>query len=230
MAQRRKSRSTILRRLTLALLAVPLLYVAAALLGSLIPVNASWREPDRGTTIYLADNGVHADLILPVRAAGLDWAPLVPRSDMAEARPDMKWIAFGAGERRVYLDTPTWADMRLRTLWAATTGGERVIHAEYTSDPGYAAREIRLSPEQYRRLWAAIRAEFRLDERGRPVRIEHPGYGPRDAFYSGIGRASAVSTCNVWVAGRLRLAGVKTPLWSPFAQGLVWRYRSATAT
>ena len=44
---------------------------------------------------------------------------------------------------------------------------------------------------------------------------------------SGIGRASALSTCNNWVAGRLRLAGVRTSLWSPFVQGLVWRYRTA---
>ena len=28
-------------------------------------------------------------------------------------------------------------------------------------------------------------------------------------------------------ATRLRLAGVKAPLWSPFVKGLVWRYRAA---
>ncbi len=216
------------RRLLLALLALPLTYLVAALLGSLIPVNAGWREPDAGITVYLADNGVHADLILPVRAAGLDWAPLVPRTDMANVAAGENWIAFGAGERRVYLDTPTWADISARTLWAALTGGERVMHVEYTSDPTYAARAIRVTPEQYRRLWAAIRAEFRLDRGGRPVRIDHPGYGPRDAFYHGVGRASALSTCNNWVAGRLRLAGVKTSLWPPFAQGLLWRYDKAT--
>ena len=227
MARRRKSRSRIVRRIVLAVLAIPLAYLLAALVGSIVPLNSAWREPDRGITIYLADNGVHADLILPVRAAGLDWAPLVPRADMTAARADMTWIAFGAGERRVYLDTPTWADITPRTVWAATTGGERVIHAEYTSDPTYAAREIRVTPEQYRRLWAAIRAEFRLDPSGHPIRIAHPGYGPRDAFYHGIGRASALSTCNNWVAGRLRLAGIETALWSPFAQGLLWRYRRA---
>jgi len=212
----------------LGLAAIPLAYLGAALLGSLIPVNREWREPEAGITVYLADNGVHADLILPVRAAGLDWAPLVPRSDMADVAPGANWVAFGAGERRVYLDTPTWADISAGTLWAATTGGERVIHVEYTSDPTYAARSIRVTSEQYRRLWASIRADFRLDRDGRPVRIDHPGYGPRDAFYEGVGRASALSTCNNWVAGRLRLAGVKTSLWPPFAQGLLWRYRAAT--
>jgi uncharacterized protein (TIGR02117 family) len=210
----------------LALLGLPAAYLLAALLGSLIPVNRGWQEPTGGVTVYLADNGVHADLILPVRAAGLDWAPFIPHSDMADASGE-QWIGFGAGERHVYLDTPTWADISPRTALAATAGGERVVHVEYTDDPAYAAREIRVTPEQYRRLWAAIRAEFRLDEQGRAIRINHPGYGPRDAFYQGIGRASALSTCNNWVAGRMRLAGIRTSLWSPFVQGLVWRYRRA---
>ncbi len=227
MAQRRRRSISWPRRFLFGLLAVPLLYLGAALIGSVVPVNPDWREPDDGIAIYLADNGLHADLVLPVRAAGLDWTPLVPRADMAAVPPTAKWIAFGAGERRVYLDTPTWADISPRTVWAALTGGERVMHVEYTSDPTYAARSIRLTPEQYRRLWASIRAEFRLDRHGRPLRIDHPGYGPHDAFYEGIGRASALSTCNNWVSGRLRLAGVKTSLWSPFAQGLLWRYERA---
>jgi uncharacterized protein (TIGR02117 family) len=226
MARRRKTRRITVRRIVLGLLAIPALYLLAALVGSLVPVNRGWHEPDRGITVYLANNGVHADLILPVRAAGLDWAPFIPHADMADAQGE-QWIGFGAGERRVYLDTPTWADISPRTALAATTGGERVVHVEYTDDPAYAAREIRLTPEQYRRLWASIRAEFRLDGQGHAIHIDHPGYGPRDAFYQGIGRASALSTCNNWIAGRMRLAGIRTSLWSPFVQGLVWRYRKA---
>lgn len=227
MARRRKRKISFIRSVALAVLAIPLAYLVAALIGSLVPVNPAWREPGQGTTIYLADNGVHADLILPASAQGLDWRPLLPRSDFADVPADAGWIAFGAGERRVYLETPTWGDITLRTIWAATTGGERVMRVEWTRDPTYAARAIRLTPAQYRRLWAAIRAGFVLDRNGKPVRIDHPGYGPRDTFYEGVGQASAIDTCNQWVASRLRLAGVKAPSWSPFVQGLVWRYREA---
>ena len=216
-----------LRRVLLAILAIPALYLLAALVGSLVPVNRGWTEPDAGITIYLANNGVHADLILPMRAQGLDWEPLLPLQHFAGADPNARWVAFGAGERRVYLDTPRWRDITLPTIWAGLTGGERVMHVEWVADPRYATREIRLRPEEYRRLWAAIRAEFDLDQAGRPQRIDHPGYGPADAFYHGVGRASAINTCNQWLATRLRLAGVKAPLWSPFVEGLVWRYREA---
>jgi len=227
--RRRRKRFNWPARIALAILAIPILYIFAALIGALIPVNASWKEPDEGVTIYLANNGVHVDLVLPANHRGLDWRPLVPKSDMANVPADAQWIAFGAGERRVYLETPTWGDLSIKTAAIALTGGERVMHVEWVRDPSYHAKEIRLTPEQYRRLWASIRAEFARDVNGRPIRIDHPGYGPRDAFYHGIGKANAISTCNQWATDRLRVAGVKAPLWSPFVDGLVRRYRKASA-
>ena len=231
MARRKRKRIgprlRLARRVALAFAAIPALYLLAALAGSLLPVNRNWSEPDEGVTIYLANNGVHADLILPARAQGLDWRPLLPKRHFARPQPAAAWVAFGAGERRVYLDTPRWRDITLPTIWAGLAGGQRVMHVEWVADPGYAARAIRLRPEEYRRLWQSIRAEFKLDPNGRPIHIDHAGYGPADAFYEGRGNATALSTCNNWASDRLRMAGVKTGLWTPFAQGLVWRYRTA---
>jgi uncharacterized protein (TIGR02117 family) len=129
----------------------------------------------------------------------------------------------------VYLDTPTWWDITPRTIWSALAGGKRVMHVEYVADPAYAVREIQLRPEEYRRLWTAIRADFALDANSRPIHLDHPGYGPADTFYLASGKANAVRTCNAVVAGWLRLAGVKASAWPPFVNGLVWRYRR-TAT
>ena len=216
-------------RILTALLVLPALYLVAALIGSLVPVNRGWAEPAEGTMVYIADNGIHANIVMPVKAEGLDWSALIPRSDFAAADRNARWIAFGSGEQRVYLNTPTWWDLTPRTAWAALTGGRRVMHVEYVSGPSYAAREIRVRPDEYRRLWAAIRADFGLDARGRPQHVDHPGYGCCDAFYQAVGKASAIRTCNSWAADRLRLAGIKTSLWPPFVQGLVWRYRRITA-
>jgi len=212
-------------RLLTALLAVPALYFTAALIGSLVPVNRGWTEPAQGTTIYIADNGIHADIIMPVQADGLNWSTMFPGRDFAAVPPGARWIAFGSGEERVYLNTPTWWDITPRTVWSALAGGKRVMHVEYVTSPNYAVREIRLRPEEYRRLWAAIRADFALSQNGRLQRIAHPGYGPSDAFYRAVGKESTVRTCNTWVARWLRLAGVKTSLWPPFVNGLTWRYR-----
>ena len=212
-------------RLVTAFLALPALYLAAALIGSLVPVNRSWKEPEEGITIYIADNGIHADLVMPLKSQGLDWSAVVPPGDMASAGPSDRWIAFGSGEERVYLNTPTWWDITPRTIFSALAGGRRVMHVEYVPSPNYTAREIRLRPDEYRRLWAAVRADFALDSSGRPKRLDHPGYGCCDAFYRARGKENAFKTCNSSVARWLRLAGVETSLWPPFVEGLTWRYR-----
>jgi uncharacterized protein (TIGR02117 family) len=228
MARRRRRRSPVrfwLKRALLAIAAVPALYLLAALVGSLIPVNTGWEEPEEGITIYLANNGVHSDIVMPVRAQGLDWEPLLPKRHFAAADPRAQWVAFGSGEERVYLNTPSWWDLTPRTVWAALTGGRQVMHVEYVSNPSYAERAIRLRPEEYRRLWQAIRADFQPGRDGRPQLIDHPGYGCCDAFYRAPGKHTALRTCNTWTAKWLRVAGVKTSLWPPFVQGLLWRYR-----
>ena len=227
MARRpRRRRNNWARRLILALAAVPIAYLIAALVGSLVPINRGWTEPNEGVTIYLAHNGIHSDIVMPAKAQGLDWTPFVPKSDVAAADLNARWVAFGSGEERVYLETPRWRDIKPRTIWSALTGGKRVMHVEWVSNPElYADRAIRLRPEEYRRLWAAVRADFRLGGDGRPERIGHPGYGRSDAFYWATGKFHALKTCNTWASGRFRVAGVKTSLWPPFVQGFVWRYR-----
>lgn len=222
---RKDKRGKWVGRLLTVLLALPALYLFAALIGSLLPVNRHWTEPAQGTTIYIADNGLHADVIMPVYAQGLDWSKRIRRSDFGEAAGDAQWIAFGSGEQHVYLDTPTWWDLTPRTIWAALAGGPRVIHVEYVASPSYASRKLRLRPEEYRRLWAAIYADFALDPSGHVRHIKHPGYGDADAFFQSTGNANVLRTCNVVVARWLRLAGIKASIWPPFIPGLLWRYR-----
>ncbi len=217
-------------RIVTAVLAVPAAYMVAALIGSFVPVNRGWTEPRRGITVYLADNGIHTDIVMPVDAAGLNWGRVVNPGDTGTPLDRVpRWVAFGSGEEKVYLETPTWWDIRPGTLWAALTGSRRVMHVEWVDDPSYAAREVRLRPEDYRRLWAAIRADLELGRTGRAIRIDHPGYGCCDAFYRATGRFNALRTCNSWTADKLRIAGVKTSAWPPFAPGLLWRYRRVTA-
>lgn len=231
MARRRRKKASgrWFGRLLSGLLLLPALYLAAALVGSLVAVNTHWSEASEGTSVYIADNGVHADILMPVKAEGLDWSRFLPRKDFAAVPEDARWIAFGSGEERVFLDTPTWWDIRARTIWSALAGGKRVMHVEYVPGPYYAAREIRLRPEEYRRLWAAIRADFVLGQNGRPTQLDHPGYGPSDRFYRATGKANMLRTCNAVAAGWLRLGGVKASLWPPFVNGLIWRYRRTRA-
>ena len=201
---------------------MPALYLLAALIGSLIPVNRGWTEPAQGTTIYLADNGIHADIVMPVEAQGLDWPPLFPQRDFAAADPDARWIAFGAGEERVYLDTPTWWDITPRTFWSALAGGKRVMHVEYVPSPDYAVREIRLAA---RGISPAVGGDPRRlrARRARPAAADRPSrlrsvrrFLSRDRQGE---RDHGPATAGSRAAGSRPRRASKTSLVAAFAQG-----------
>src|ERR1043166_571354 len=77
------------------------------------------------------------------------------------------------------------------------------------------ASKTRISQEQYRRLVEYILGSFRRDEGGRFLRIEQGAYGADDAFYHAQGSYHAFNTCNCWVGGGLKSAGVRTGWFTP---------------
>ena len=217
----------ILLRLAAALLAVPALYLVAALILGLVPANAGWTEAKQGVRIFVRTNGVHTWVVVPTVEPEMDWRPLLPGSDLKDPRwANGNYVAIGYGNRTVYLETPTWADLKMKDALSAVIGwGPALVHADHDQDPqpGDAQRPIMLSHEEYARLAAFLKASFRYGPDGRPVVVRGRGYGPSDAFYEANGRYSALRDCNEWTGEALRAAGVKTGVWTPFSQSLMWR-------
>jgi uncharacterized protein (TIGR02117 family) len=193
-------------------------YALAGLIGGLIPRNCGWRPPSEGVTIWVEDNGVHTGLVLPKRAAGIDWTADFPAADLADPRyGNYDHVAIGWGERGFYLGTPTWWDVRPGVLLGAALGSDStLVHVEHVPPPLVSndVRAIVLRSEEYRHLAAAIRASRSA---GPALR----GYAGFDAFYPGAGRYNAVTTCNAWTGNTLAAAGVRIGRWTPFPNAVM---------
>jgi uncharacterized protein (TIGR02117 family) len=164
--------------------------------------------------------------MVPAEAAGVNWHPLAPPAHLREPARAGPYLAIGYGNRNFYLDTPTWADLSLPTALSAAFGqGPGLVHVEHEPIPRPDAdhRPITLSKDQYRRLAAHIRASFDIDAQGRSRPLLGHGYGPVDVFYEARGSYNAYRTCNEWTGEVLRRAGVKTGLWTPLSESIMWR-------
>ena len=218
-------------RLLLALLLLPVSYIAAALVGGLVPANLAWRETDIGVTIYIETNGVHTGLLLPATAAGVDWRGFIRADHLADPRYAGRYLWIGWGDRRFFLETPGWADVKPGTLLSAAFGsGGTLMHVDHvaTPRPGDAVRPLRLTPAQYRRLASLIRASFASGPSGGAIPL--PGYGPADMFYEARGRYSLFNTCNNWTGSVLRRTGIRVGRWTPLSFTVMWWFdRPATA-
>src|ERR1044072_3644017 len=208
----------LIRNLLLALAALVALYALAAVAASAIPVNSGWHQAAAGVRVYVIDNGVHTDLALPAAAEGADWRGLVRPEDLANpAQATQSHLAFGWRDRDFYLNTPSWSQVNVgRVLSAMAGAGRTVLHVAHIPEPGSDPhiRSVMLSPDEYRRLAAYVRATF---AGGSSVH----DYAGHDAFYPAKGGYSAIRTCNQWTAGALRAAGVKMGAWTPFTFGVM---------
>ncbi|WP_037524081.1 TIGR02117 family protein [Sphingomonas sp. Mn802worker] len=195
------------------------LYLAAGLIGGALLTSAGWSEPQTGVAIWVEDNGIHTDLVLPKQAAGVDWRGVFGAEAIRQPiYADYPFVAVGWGERQFFVDTPTWRDARVGTVIAAALGSDMtVLHVEHVARPvgGEHVRRIVLRPGEYRQLAKFVRAS--LGE-GRSVR----GYAGHDAFYPARGRYDALHTCNTWTGRALAAAGVRVGVWTPFPATVGW--------
>lgn len=198
---------------------VIVLFVLSAWIGSSIPRNGDWVEPENGVEIMVESNGVHTSIVMPLVNADKDWRATFPAGDVVAADRPYTHISVSWGEREVFLNTPTWGDLSAMTvLRVIGLGGDGLIHVYHYDNPtpGENLRPLTLSREQYRRLVAEI-------ERQAPTRStpRHEGYGARDVFYDAPGRYTVTKTCNQWASDTLARAGVKTGWWTPMAGGVM---------
>jgi uncharacterized protein (TIGR02117 family) len=215
----------LLRRLLLAILSLPLVYLAAIPVLGLIPVNAGWREAESGVVIFVNTNGVHTGIGMPMHNDIMDWRPYAPAEHLREPIAG-NYLFVGYGHRAFYLETPSWAELSLWTaLDAAFGNGQTLIHVDHVVDPGEGPEQkaLTLSPEEYRRLVRYVRDRFRLGLDGRTLPVLGRGYGAHDMFYEAEGGYSAWLTCNEWTGRALRAAGVRMGFWTPLEQGVMWR-------
>ena len=198
------------------------IYFGAALVGGLVAANPDWREPTRGVEIWVETNGVHTGIVMPMANDIADWRDLLRPEDIRDPRYYSTHVLIAWGEARFFRETRTWADLTPAIAWNAATGSDDVLmHVDFLYQPGPEPyrRRLVVTPDQYRRLTAAIRAQFSPGADGRPPSTF--GYGPDDAFYAAHGHYSALTTCNSWTGRMLREAGVTVGVWTPMAGGVM---------
>ncbi|MXS70610.1 TIGR02117 family protein [Flavobacteriaceae bacterium W22] len=224
-----KSVVIVLLKVTGILIGIILIY---ALLGYLLPfIEVS--EKDDGEAkeipIYIYTNGVHTDIVMPVKNDIHDWSSKIPFSDTKSGKTDYQFVGIGWGDKGFYLDTPTWADLKFSTAFkAAFWMSESAMHCSFYRSMTEAddCKKIMISRSQYRKLIDFVDAKFDKDDLGNYILIPtNAVYGDNDAFYDAKGRYSFLNTCNTWANDALKAAGQKAAFWTPSDYGIFLHYK-----
>lgn len=198
------------------------LYMAAAFIGSHLPVNSRWTEPSNGVVIFVETNGVHVSLIVPIVAEGEDLSDLIRTDQLSDPMLYGTHAMIGWGHRAVYRDAETWRDVKSGDIGSAIFGSDKTtLHVYHLTNPEPLPfrKMLRVTSAQYRSIIGQIRASFRLDKKGRST--AYPAYGPDNLFYDSGGHYDAFTTCNTWTGSVLKRAGVKIGIWTPMPGGVM---------
>ena len=195
------------------------LFLMAAWIGSAIPRNLGWTEPDSGIEIMIETNGVHTAIVMPLVTPQKDWRADFPAGDVDDSQRAYTHVSVSWGEREVFLNTPTWADITVSTAIGAIISGDSLLHvAHYVRPaPGADLRPLVISPSQYARLVAAVERQIVLPDK----RTMYHGYFGNDVFYDAPGTYHLGNTCNQWTSDTLATAGIRVGLWTPLEGGVM---------
>jgi uncharacterized protein (TIGR02117 family) len=177
--------------------------------------------------IFILSNGVHTDIVVPVKNDTFDWSKQIKFEHTKAKDSTAKYLAMGWGDRGFYLETPTWADLKVSTALKATTGlSSSALHTTFyksMKEDAYC-KKIQISTVEYQKLVLFINESFETNS-GEKIKIETDAvYGKNDIFYEAKGSYSLFYTCNSWANQALKSANQKAALHTLTDTGIFRHY------
>ena len=202
-------------------------YLGVVTLLSYITVTGEIRKVKKDVSIYILTNGVHTDIVLPLKNEHFDWSKQVNPADTKSKDTSFNYVAMGWGDKGFYLETPTWADLKVSTALKASTGiSTSAMHVTFYKNmkENVSCKKIQISSENYNKLIAYLNKSFQTQS-GKFLKIETDAvYGKTDVFYEAKGSYSLFYTCNSWANQALKAANQKAALWTISDSGIFRHY------
>ncbi len=192
---------------------------------SRIPVKA---EPGDGTIqIYITSNGVHSDVVVPIQSEQIDWGKELEIADKLNRDSTRRFLAFGWGNRRFFLNTKDWGDLTFGTAFGATFHiGTSAMHLVQREEPVKGEKDViplKLTENEYKKLIGFLKASFiHVQDHYIPI-PDHP-YSEYDFFFEAKRSYGLTYTCNSWTNDALKAAGQRACVWTAFRDGIYLQY------
>jgi len=215
-------------RIVLGIISFFILYVGSALLISKISVNEDVSHKDKAIEIFILSNGVHTDIVVPVKNEFKDWSKEIRFQQTKSKDSLVNYLAFGWGDKGFYLNTPEWSDLKASTAFNAAFGlSSSAMHTTFykSMKEDASCKKIKISADDYKKLITYISDSFKFDSSRRVQWISDYSYGNSDAFYEANGSYNLFYTCNTWANNGLKIANQKASLWTVTDTGIFCHYQ-----
>ena len=216
-------------KIIIGFLAFAALYFFMAFLLSWLPKHRHFKNSVGGFEVYIVSNGVHTDFVLPTDKIPFEWLEQINIGDFGFSKEELKYFGFGWGDRGFYIDTPSWAELKLSTaVTALFIPSPTLMHVKaFDQVPSENKKFVKLTltSVQFTNLCNHIWDSFSKINNNTITLLTNKGYTPNDNFYVACGSYHMFNTCNFWVNNGLRKAGVRTSIWTPVDRGVFYQLK-----
>lgn len=208
-------------RTATVIIALPVLYYCAALLGGTVQGKSA--DIARGADQYigLVRGPIHYDLLLPMTPAMRTHYGFAQSAGVPMDNPNLEWLIVGWGARAFYTSTAEMSDIAAAAMFKGVVGDASVMHLDVAGNlRGVEAIEfLPVSTAQMAALVAEIDSNFTRDQTGKPIALTER-FSEHDAFFVANDGFNIFQTCNSWIGRTLRAAGVPFGAWTPTPQSV----------
>jgi uncharacterized protein (TIGR02117 family) len=153
-----------------------------------------------GKTIWIVGDFIHSDY-------------LFRSEDITEFGAEKDYVKVGWGDRRIFLETRTWGELKLQDFLRAFFGlNSTVLRVEFLDSVPEGAKEVGMNTEQLN----AVRNHVVRSFFGFPLKRRPEDY-QGGVFYESDLRYNCVTNCNNWVNRGLYKAGTTNRIWRPLS-------------
>lgn len=179
-------------------------------------------QADGDYCIYVQSNGIHTDVCLPTVTEVIDWSTFVSKGPFSN-EGSFEYITIGWGDKGFFLNTPTWAELKMSTaLTAAFLPSETAMHVQYSKEPEVSELRVKvyINESDYKNLILFVKSSFKLKNEKIDL-IRGKGYSKSDNFYEANNSYHLFHTCNSWTNNALKTAKIKTGVFALFPHGIL---------
>jgi uncharacterized protein (TIGR02117 family) len=207
-----------------SILAVASFYYLCCLVLPLVHVNADYLYKNKGFLVYVAGDGLHSEIIVPVKNEVTDWETVFNKADFDGAAEGKQWLCIGFTEKNFYRTNRRWDDMNYFSAFGQLCGfGESVMHVSYENEYPFDRKFIRkiyIGEEQYAKLSEFIKGSFTQNNGEALAPIIKTNNFKKEVIYEAHKEFSFFHTCNTWTNNALKSFGFKTGYWTALEGGI----------
>jgi hypothetical protein len=158
-------------------------------------------ERGKGLKLYVAKDMIHSDYVFESGLFG----------DLFE--PKGRYVRIGWGDRKIFLETKTWSDLKISSLLSAFVGlNGTVLRVDFMDEVPVGSSEMDLNERQLEVIKIHVMDSYR------PVLVaKKPSDHPFGDYYESDLRYNCITNCNNWVNRGLFMAKLTDRIWCPFS-------------